>query len=57
MEAELAKAPGTITMDDLPTPPASGDAGAAGGGDGAASSRDVTPPSAGMTIPYADLKG
>lgn len=55
-EAEFAEAPGTITMDDLPPAPANG-AAAGGGGGGSTASRDVTPPSAGMTVPYADLKG
>lgn len=56
-EAELAEAPGTITMDDLPPAPAGGAANGAANGGGSTASRDVTPPSAGMTVPYADLKG
>eukprot|EP00752_Nemacystus_decipiens_P014256 g12677.t1 len=56
MEAKLAEAPGTITMDDLPPAPANGAANGGGGGGGTAS-RDVVPPSAGRTVPYADLKG
>lgn len=55
-EAEFAEAPGTITMEDLPAPPTNGEA-AGGGGGGAAASRDFAPPSAGMTVPYAELKG
>ncbi|CAM9773741.1 unnamed protein product [Ectocarpus sp. 12 AP-2014] len=56
METKYAEAPGTITLDDLPAPPANG-AAASGGGGGSTASRDITPPTAGMTVPYAELKG
>lgn len=52
-EAEVAEAPGTITMEDLPAAPSTNGNGTAA----VASARDVTPPSAGKTVPYADLKG
>ena len=55
-DGELANAPGTTTMDDLPPPPGDGAAPAGGGGGGAAS-RDMAITFTGDTIPYADLKG
>lgn len=55
-DAELAEAPGTTTMDDLPAPPGDGAAPAGGGGGGTAS-RDVAIKFTGDTIPYSELKG